>query len=96
VTDSGPDAQIVLTAEQIVEGLCRLAVRYHRILDAQSDDPEPELTVTLTVAGKLGAVREALCLAHGWDPDTEADKEGRADEFVLDWWERHHPADWRP
>jgi hypothetical protein len=84
--------------QQLVDALCREAVQRHRVLDnlreAPDYNPKQDLPITLTWIGELIGLRMAICLVHGWDPNEESDKEGKADELVTAWWERNHPEDW--
>ena len=71
--------------------LCREAVRVHRALDNLDTSPA---SARLTWIGELVGLRIALCLAHGWDSQAEADKEGKADELIVAWWEKNFPKEW--
>lgn len=82
----------LVDVHQLSEALCKEAVRVQRVLDSALSDPEA-LSVVLTCAGRLTGIWTAMCLLHGWSPDEEADKEGKADALVMDWWERNHPGD---
>lgn len=41
--------------------------------------------------GEIGGLRQALCLLLGYDPDTDAGHEGPADQYAMEWWDRHRP-----
>lgn len=36
----------------------------------------------------------ALCITQGWDPNEDADKDGRADEMVIARWQERFPEEW--
>lgn len=78
----------------LVDALCRETVERHRAYEALLGDPDAH-TVRLTYTGEIIGLRMALCYIHGWDPEEESDKEGKADELVTDWWQRNHPENWK-
>lgn len=93
-----------MNQQQLTDALCREAVRLHRILDADENHyhgsdtstKNTVLTARLTWIGELIGLRMALCLIHGWDPQEQSDKEGKADQLITNWWERTYPAEWAP
>jgi hypothetical protein len=75
----------------IVDRICREVVTRQRTLDA---DEGGDLALRMDLLGEISGLRLALCHLHGWDPAIDAEKEGRADQLVLDWWRRTHPDEW--
>lgn len=79
---------------EISDALCREAVRRHRAYDAASNNPDTPLSVRLTLQSEIHGLRVALCIVHGWPSEGEADKEGKAYDLVIAWWQRHHRDEW--
>lgn len=86
---------------QTTDRLCEQAVKLHRIIEHQNQlhcnpgyEVVPGDTYAATLHGRLTGIRMAICLLNDWDPANDADKEGPADELVVAYWEREHPADW--
>lgn len=72
--------------QRIVDGLCRDAVGLGCAVERiRNEMPEETLTAVLALTGELVGVRRALCIVMGWDPDHDADHEGRAYDFVDEW-----------
>lgn len=67
----------------------RAAVDAYRALDIAPHDSE-----RAELEDHVRHVRTAVCILNGWDPTTEADTGGRADQRILAWWAEHHPKDY--
>ena len=80
----------------LVDQLCERLTGYMRRYDLlRSERPPAEAVPTLVaslaeLSGRVHGLREGLCVLLGFDPGTDAHKEGPADEFAMDWWNRHH------
>jgi hypothetical protein len=86
---------------QATNELCAHAIRVHRAMKIRRDlagtpgnDPEDTALSLHAMAGKLTGLRTAICILNGWEADTDADKEGPADQLIQAYWEKTHPADW--
>jgi len=66
------------------------AVRAYRALDAALyDDQRADLEDTVR------HLRTVVCHFNGWDPRTECDTGGLADQSILAYWERKYPEEFR-
>lgn len=77
--------------------LCAQAVKLQRILERREIADKEDLgsvAFHFEYLGRLIGIREAICIVMRWDPAIHADKEGRADELVIDWWQKHDPDYW--
>lgn len=81
--------------DTLTERLCRAAVQRHRAVEATFGDDDTH-NARMVWYGEITGLRIALCLVRDWDPEVDADKEGKADELVMAWWERNEPEYWRP
>lgn len=79
-------------ANEITAQLCREVVRRQRPLE--TDPLELPLSVRMVLIGEITGLRIALCFLHGWHPDVESDRDGKADRLVITWWKQHHPEEW--
>lgn len=82
---AGPDRS-PRSVTELVQWLCRDTVWAMHAQDSILNDRTDAGSVTQTfLMGQVIGLRHALCLAKGWDPQQEADKEGRADQFIKNW-----------
>lgn len=89
---AGRDA-VLVDRDVLTDKLCVEVVHRYRAIEGTSGD-DTAASVQFLWLGEVTALRIALCLLHGWDPAVEADKEGRADELVMAWWQRNDPEYW--
>lgn len=76
-----------LSQDGLVASLCDQLGKYqagHDRCQWALADGRGDLGVATELAGTIHGLRIALCLAMGWDPAREADKEGLADQL----WQR--------
>lgn len=77
------------------EALCEQAITRHRAHDQiinERDQVSHHMRSTLV--GEIMGLQTALCLLHGWNINTDADKEGPADKLILNHWRTHYPKEW--
>lgn len=85
-------ARLDLPPEGLGDQLCRETVRQMQIVDRYlGDTSEAAHTFRVERYGTIQGLRIALCLLMGWNPREDADKEGRADDYVKDWHNRNCP-----
>jgi hypothetical protein len=84
--------------QALADQLCGEAVRRHRAIEGTLNGDDAGSTratnVRLVWHGELTGLRVALCHLYGWDPRVDADKEGKADDLIVEWWRRHDPDYW--
>lgn len=73
-----------------VESILLDALKIQRTLDDTANQPDA-YSLRLELIGRLTGLRTALCHLHGWEPELHADKEGKADDLVQEFW-RTHPG----
>lgn len=79
-------------ARAVADPICREAVQRMRTLGEILNDPGEIAHLNRTeLYGEIHGLRVALCLVMGWDPTTDADKEGRADDHIKAWHNRTFP-----
>lgn len=65
----------------ICREICRLQAAHDAVLNERG---EHYFWTRLSLQGEIGGLRKALCLFFDWSFE-EAQKEGRADEYVQAW-----------
>lgn len=88
-----PECKQPMTKQLLADMLCAEAVRRYRTLDRIPDAFESP-SIRASWIGQITGLRVALCALHGWNPDADAGKDGKADEMITQWWARNHPGDW--
>lgn len=82
---------------QATNRLCEQAVRLHRTLDDSSNTVRHgllgEITTEANLYGRIVGIRMAICILNDWDPHTDADKEGPADDLVTAYREKTYPQE---
>jgi len=66
--------------------LCEQAAEAHRMLDDPSN-----AQIRHMLLGEVTRARIGLCRIHRWNPETDIDDGGRADQLVQKYRERHDP-----
>lgn len=77
----------------LVDALLDQAVKAYRMRDDLINDADRAVEQWY-VSGEAIGLRAALCLVKGWDPNADGDKEGRADELIIEHWQAKHPEEW--
>lgn len=76
----------------LVDGICRQAAeRMQKYDHLKNQLGEVVFTRRIELIGEITGLRVALCLAMGWNLDADADKDGKADDFILAWAGRNLP-----
>ncbi|MEH0542981.1 hypothetical protein QA802_07830 [Streptomyces sp. B21-105] len=75
-----------------VDAICREIIRLDEQRHAMQDERgDAAFWMRLQWTGETIGLWKALCALHGW-PMSEADKEGRADQYVDEWLAAHPPS----
>lgn len=87
------DRDRTVSAADVEEGLCEQAVKLYRQRDRLINNDDQALLLSF-VTGQANGLRIALCVLKGWDIDSDSDKEGKADNAFVEYWQERFPEDW--
>ncbi|GKQ35173.1 hypothetical protein [Streptomyces sp. A012304] len=82
-------AKLLTEQQPAVDAICREIVRLDEQRHAmQAETGDAAFWMRLQLTGEIIGLWKALCALNGW-PMEEADKEGKADQYVDEWMTTH-------